>query len=119
MTDRHCEGRSHGQRRALGWDRTRQRQVRHCERIPVAPLRERYLHLKALGNCSLGQLCRHMGWVAPDRSRGGRPRPSVTIAARKLGLRAQSGCRVAETIDYDDAVRLCHLLGLDPHEVGA
>lgn len=107
-----------------GLRRKREQQVDECRQVPVAPFRERFEELRQMNLMTMGQLCQHMGWTYVERNRSGRhhrdrKRPDTTTGRRRLGLAKHYSCvQPTETVDYEIAVRLCRVLGLDPHEAG-
>lgn len=121
-SSRSCESRRHDSLR--GWQGRRDRETEACRQVPVAPFRDRFEELRRKNLLTMGQLCQHMNWTYVERNRSGRHarprrRADTTTGRRRLGLSAHHTCsRPAETIDYDIAVRLCGVLGLDPHEAG-
>lgn len=106
--------------------RRRQRKIECMDLVPVAPFQERFLHLRARGEMTVGTLCREMGWtriLTEEQARRERRQscvqPDTSLAQRHLGLKGHSTSGVARAfIPYEMAERLCRVLGMDPHEAG-
>lgn len=96
--------------------------------VSVAPFRERFLALQAQGEMTLSDLCIYVGWIyrpqpsrlQAERRRPGSVKPDTSRASRTLGLRQRPGRNHGEQchVTYEQALKLCRALGMDPHEAG-
>lgn len=113
-----CEWR---ERVRLGQHRRRAEEVERCELVPVAPFRERFEFLQRRGQMTLTDLCLSMGWIIRmgeqaarrERRRPGYVKANTSHARHTLGVVGGK-----QYISYDQALKLCHALGMDPWEGG-
>jgi hypothetical protein len=102
------------------------RRLQACEIVPVEPFQVRFLKLQAMGSISFSELARHMGWSnRKDPDPNDDRNWDSTYAKRVLGFlpyptkpNAILPATEREFIDYDMAVKLCDVLGMDYHEGG-
>lgn len=91
----------------------------NSSRVPLGPLRERFLMLEEDGLMSRTQLARQLGWYrsAPpsQRARGQHRLPDTSRVSRILGLVPG---RPKLYIRYSTATVLCRALDVDPVDLG-
>lgn len=92
-------------------------------RVPVAPLRDRFLEMRSQGIVTAYGIARSLEWwrrPSPAMREEG-PVPDASRVTRALGVtghRSRGDRYFKQHIGHDLAERLCPLLGLDPWEVG-
>jgi hypothetical protein len=88
-----------------------------AERVSNEPLRERFRQLQRVYGISASDICKEMGWTRADHG------PDTSRLMRTLGLSPHYGTKRASNrlqafCSYDQAVRLCRALDMDPFEAG-
>lgn len=90
------------------------------DQIPLTPLRERFAYLEERYGITAADIARELGWTRKKRARDGAL--DVTRVKRALGLvenHDRGGCTyVQQYTSYEQAVRLCRALDMDPFEAG-
>lgn len=91
--------------------------------VPVAPLRDKFLELRARGETNGCQIALRLGWTRLVRQKNGRRYEAgdSSRVLRSLGLRGQMsrGQNIwRERIHADTAARLAEAMGLDPVDIG-
>jgi hypothetical protein len=78
------------------------------------PLRARFEQLNRHYGVTMSDVALDLGW-------GTQARPHTNLVAWSLGLKARSRkgrAKLQERVTYNQAVRLCRALDMDPHEAG-
>lgn len=92
-----------------------------AEFVDLEPLRARFLELESNDLISRTELARVLGWYREPSSGNQRSQrhhglvPDTGRVTRVLGLKSGQSKR---HVSYDNAVRLCRALHLDPVDVG-
>lgn len=89
--------------------------VPKTDRVPVGPLRDRFEFLERRYGWTAADVARDLGWWRNAT------KADVSRVKRSLGLsvhHAEGRQRMQQYTSYDQAVRLCRALDMDPFEAG-
>lgn len=108
------EGNERSARIQAGLERRKQVRLERVDVVDVAPLRQRFHELEARGEITLHAVADLMGWNGGRKGHGS----NTSRVTNRLGITARPGAKPTSTMDYDEAVKLTHVLGADPMDMG-
>lgn len=88
------------------------------ESVPVDPFRERFEKLREKEELSLSEVAHRIGWTNRPSKLHPEGVPDTTRVARVLGIAPDHGGKHRVRISYENAVRFCRALHIDPFEAG-
>jgi len=87
-------------------------------KVPNAPLRERFLTMVAAGQITASEAASSAGWRNGRAGDSQRLRRSLGIIPMTSKQNGESIKYLAEEIEYETAVAICHAVHADPPAVG-